>query len=101
MVARVLELVPRAGNSKLLGCVIEDKVRSLLMTVPGFMEQAILVSEGESSLGESSLVVLLSMWKSQRVAERYDRKLLPLICDMTQPLREAFPQEKLSRATSA
>lgn len=96
MVTRVLELIPIAGKSDLLGRVVEGRVRSLLTTAPGFVEQAMLVSKGEPSL-----MVLLSVWKSRRSAERYDRKLLPQICDMTQRLREALPREKAFRVNDA
>jgi hypothetical protein len=79
MVTRVLELIPDSGTSEALCGLIEGKVRNLLSTAPGYIEQATLVAEGKPGL-----VVLFSMWKSRGAAEQYERELLPKIHELIQ-----------------
>ena len=75
MVTRVIELIAQPQGSALPYEAIDAEVREMLRPAPGFVGQITLVS-----VGEPRLVILLSLWRSKRSAQRYDQELYPRIC---------------------
>ena|SRR2546425_3865727 len=86
MFTRVVELVSKPGKSRELSSTINDKVVPILKKQPGFVDEIVLVSDGDSNR-----VLALSFWKTREDAERYQREQYKSVLETLQPLLEAEP----------
>ncbi len=86
MFTRVVELTSKSGKAKELSNIINEKVVPILKKQTGFVDEAVLVSDTESTR-----ILGLSFWNSKEDAERYHREQYPKIQEMLKPLIEAEP----------
>jgi hypothetical protein len=75
MVTRVIEVIAKSQRSALPYQAIDAAARQILRMAPGFVEQITLAAEGQPRL-----VILVSLWRSERAAGRYDQEVYPQIC---------------------
>ena len=68
MFTRVVELSSKSGKAKELSNTINEKVLPILKKQTGFVDEAVLVSDTESTR-----ILGLSFWNSKEAAERYHR----------------------------
>ena len=86
MYTRVVELTTKPGKARELSETINDKVLPILKKQAGFVDEAVLVSDTESTR-----VLGLSFWNKREDAERYHREQYPKINEILRPLLEAEP----------
>ena len=86
MFTRVVELSSKSGKAKELSNTINEKVLPILKKQTGFVDEAVLVSDTESTR-----ILGLSFWNSKEDAERYHREHFPKIQEMLQPMLETEP----------
>jgi len=86
MFTRVVEITCKSGKAKELSSTINEKVLPILKKQPGFVDEAVLVSDTESTR-----ILGLSFWNSKDDAERYHREQYPKIQEMLKPLLETEP----------
>jgi len=86
MFTRVVEITCKSGKAKELSSTINEKVLPILKKQPGFVDEAVLVSDTESTR-----ILGLSFWNSKDDAERYHREQYPKIQEMLEPLLETEP----------
>jgi quinol monooxygenase YgiN len=86
MYTRVVELNTKPGKARELSETINDKVLPILKKQAGFVDEAVLVSDTESTR-----VLGLSFWNKREDAERYHREQYPKINEILRPLLEAEP----------
>jgi quinol monooxygenase YgiN len=86
MFTRVVELTSKSGKGKELCNTINEKVVPILKKQTGFVDEAILLSDTESTR-----ILGLSFWNSREDAERYRREHFPKIQEMLKPLLETEP----------
>jgi quinol monooxygenase YgiN len=86
MFTRVVEITCKSGKAKELSSTINEKVLPILKKQTGFVDEAVLVSDTESTR-----ILGLSFWNSKDDAERYDREQYPKIQEMLKPLLETEP----------
>jgi quinol monooxygenase YgiN len=86
MFTRVVELSSKSGKAKELSNTINEKVLPILKKQTGFVDEAVLVSDTESTR-----ILGLSFWNSKEDAERYHREQYPKIQEMLKPLLDTEP----------
>jgi len=86
MFTRVVEITCKSGKAKELSSTINEKVLPILKKQTGFVDEAVLVSDTESTR-----ILGLSFWNSKDDAERYDREQYLKIQEMMKPLLETEP----------
>ena len=86
MFTRVVEITCKSGKAKELSSTINEKVLPILKKQTGFVDEAVLVSDTESTR-----ILGLSFWNSKEDAERYHREQFPKIQEMLKPLLEVEP----------
>ena len=86
MFTRVVEITCKSGKAKELSSTINEKVLPILKKQTGFVDEAVLVSDTESTR-----ILGLSFWNSKDDAERYHREQYPKIQEMLKPLLETEP----------
>src|SRR5438034_9360237 len=86
MFARQVELSTKSGKPKELSNTINEKVLPILKKQTGFVDEAVLVSDTESTR-----ILGLSFWNSKEDAERYHREQYPKIQEMLKPLLDTEP----------
>ncbi len=86
MFTRVVEITCKSGKAKELSSTINEKVLPILKKQTGFVDEAVLVSDTESTR-----ILGLSFWNSKEDAERYHREHFPKIQEMLKPLLETAP----------
>jgi quinol monooxygenase YgiN len=86
MYTRVVELNTKPGKAREVSETINDKVLPILKKQAGFVDEAVLVSDTESTR-----VLGLSFWNKREDAERYHREQYPKINEILRPLLEAEP----------
>ena len=86
MFTRVVEITCKSGKAKELSSTINEKVLPILKKQPGFVDEAVLVSDTESTR-----ILGLSFWNSKDDAERYHREQYTKIQEMLKPLLETEP----------
>jgi quinol monooxygenase YgiN len=86
MYTRVVELNTNPGKAREVSETINDKVLPILKKQAGFVDEAVLVSDTESTR-----VLGLSFWNKREDAERYHREQYPKINEILKPLLEAEP----------
>ena len=86
MFTRVVEITCKSGKAKELSNTINEKVLPILKKQSGFVDEAVLVSDTESTR-----ILGLSFWNSKDDAERYHREQYPKIQEMLKPLLETEP----------
>jgi quinol monooxygenase YgiN len=86
MYTRVVELTTKPGKAREVTETINDKVLPILKKQAGFVDEAVLVSDTESTQ-----VLGLSFWNKKEDAERYHREQYPKINEILKPLLETEP----------
>lgn len=86
MYTRVVELTTKPGKAREVSETINNKVLPILKKQAGFVDEAVLVSDTESTR-----VLGLSFWNKREDAERYHRDQYPEINEILKPLLEAEP----------
>ena len=86
MYTRVVELTCKPGKARELSETINDKVLPILKKQAGFVDEAVLVSDTESTR-----ILGLSFWNKREDAERYHREQYPKINEILKPLLETEP----------
>src|SRR5207253_9736501 len=86
MFTRVVEITCKSGKAKELSNIINEKVVPILKKQAGFVDEAVLVSDTESTR-----ILGLSFWNSKDDADRYNREQYPKIQEMLKPLLETEP----------
>ena len=86
MFTRVVEFTSKSGKSKELSDTINEKAVPILKKQRGFVDEAVLVSDTESSR-----VLGISFWNSKEDAEHYRQEQYPKIHEMLKHLLEAEP----------
>ena len=86
MFTRVVELSSKSGKAKELSNTINEKVLPILKKQTGFVDEAVLVSDTESTR-----ILGLSFWNSKEDAERYHREQYPKINAMLSHLLDTAP----------
>ena len=86
MFTRVVEITCKSGKAKELSNTINEKVLPILKKQTGFVDEAVLVSDTESTR-----ILGLSFWNSKDDAERYHREQYPKIQEMLKPMLETEP----------
>lgn len=86
MYTRVVELTTKPGKAREVSETINDKVLPILKKQAGFVDEAVLVSDTESTR-----VLGLSFWNRREDAERYHQEQYPKINEMLKPLLETEP----------
>ncbi len=86
MFTRVVEITCKSGKAKELSNTINEKVLPILKKQTGFVDEAVLVSDTESTR-----ILGLSFWNSKEDAERYHREQYPKIQELLKPLLETEP----------
>jgi len=86
MYTRVVEITSKSGKARELCSTIEEKVVPILKRQTGFVDETVLVSDGEPNR-----VLGLSFWNSKEDAERYHREQYPQIHESLKHLFGAEP----------
>jgi quinol monooxygenase YgiN len=86
MYTRIVELTTKPGKAREVSETINDKVLPILKKQAGFVDEAVLVSDTESTR-----VLGLSFWNKREDAERYHRQQYPKISEILKPLLENEP----------
>jgi heme-degrading monooxygenase HmoA len=86
MYTRIVELTTKPGKAPEVSKTINDKVLPILKKQTGFVDEAVLLSDTESTR-----VLGLSFWNKREDAERYHREQYPKINEILKPLLEAEP----------
>ena len=86
MFTRVVEITSKSGKAKELSNTINEKVLPILKKQTGFVDEAVLVSDTESTR-----ILGLSFWNSKEDAERYHREQYPKINEMLSHLLDTAP----------
>ena len=86
MFTRVVELTSKSGKAKELSNIINEKVVPILKKQAGFVDEAVLVSDTESTR-----ILGLSFWNSKDDADRYHREQYPKIQEMLKDLLGTEP----------
>lgn len=86
MYTRTVELITKPGKVRELSDTINDKVLPILKKQPGFVNEAVLVSDTDSTR-----ILGLSFWNSKKDAERYHREEYPNIKEILKHLLETEP----------
>jgi quinol monooxygenase YgiN len=86
MYTRVVELTTKPSKARELSDTINDKVLPILKKQRGFVDEAVLVSDTDSTR-----ILALSFWNSKEDAERYRQEQYPKIQDTLEPLLETEP----------
>ena len=86
MFTRVVEITCKSGKARELSSTINEKVLPILKKQTGFVDEAVLVSDTESTR-----ILGLSFWNSKEDAERYHREQYPKIHEIFKHLLETEP----------
>ena len=86
MFTRVVELTSKSGKSKELANTINEKVVPVLKKQRGFVDEMVLVSDGEPNR-----ILGISFWNTREDAEQYHREQFPKIHDSVRHLLETEP----------
>lgn len=86
MYTRIVEITCKSGKARELSNTIEEKVVPILKKQTGFVDETVLVSDGEPNR-----VLGLSFWNSKEDAERYHREHYPQIHETIKHLLETDP----------
>jgi quinol monooxygenase YgiN len=86
MYTRIVELTIKPRKAREVSETINDKVLPILKKQAGFVDEAVLVSDTESTR-----ILGLSFWNKREDAERYHREQYPKINEILEPLLEAEP----------
>jgi quinol monooxygenase YgiN len=86
MYTRVVELTSKPGKAREVSETINDKVLPILKKQAGFVDEAVLVSDTESTR-----VLGLSFWNKREDAERYHQEQYPKVNEILEPLLAAEP----------
>jgi heme-degrading monooxygenase HmoA len=74
MFARMVDFVSRPGKTRMLTETIQSRLFPILRVQPGFVDEMVLESDGESNR-----VVTLSFWRTREQAERYNQETYPAV----------------------
>ena len=86
MFTRVVELTTKSGKSKELANTIDEKIVPTLKKQRGFVDEMVLVSDGEPNR-----ILSVSFWNSREDAEQYHRDQYPKIRESIQHLLQGEP----------
>jgi quinol monooxygenase YgiN len=86
MFTRVVELTTKSGKSKELANNIDEKIVPTLKKQRGFVDEMVLVSDGEPNR-----ILSVSFWNSREDAEQYHRDQYPKIRESVQHLLQGEP----------
>jgi quinol monooxygenase YgiN len=86
MYTRIVELTTKPGKAREVSDTINDKVLPILKKQAGFVDEAVLISDTESTR-----ILGLSFWNKREDAERYHREQYPKINEILRPLLETEP----------
>jgi heme-degrading monooxygenase HmoA len=86
MYTRIVELTSKSGKSKDLAKAIDEKAVPILKKQRGFVDEMVLVSDGEPNR-----LVGISFWNSKADAEQYHHDHFPKIHDSLRHLLETDP----------
>ena len=86
MYTSVVELTTKPGKAREVSETINDKVLPILKKQAGFVDEAVLVSDTESTR-----ILGLSFWNKREDAERYHQEQYPKINEILKPLLETEP----------
>ena len=86
MFTRVVELTSKSGKSKELANIINEKVVPILKKQRGFVDEMVLVTDGEPNR-----ILSISFWNTREDAEQYHREQFPKIHDSVRHLLETEP----------
>jgi quinol monooxygenase YgiN len=86
MYTRIVELTTKPGKAREVSETINDKVLPILKKQAGFVDEAVLISDTESTR-----ILGLSFWNKREDAERYHREQYPKINEILRPLLETEP----------
>jgi heme-degrading monooxygenase HmoA len=84
MFVRVVEVKTKPGKAKEVCGMLHDKVLSTLKAQTGFVDEIVLVSDGEG-------ILALSFWKTKEDAERYTHEDYAKVSDLIQHLVHSKP----------
>jgi len=87
MFTRVVELTTKSGKSKELANTIDEKIVPILKRQRGFVDETVLVSDGDPNR-----ILSISFWNSKEDAEQYHRDQYKKITDSVQHLLQGEPE---------
>jgi heme-degrading monooxygenase HmoA len=85
MFVRVVEVKTKPGKAKEVCSVLHEKVLSTLKAQTGFVDEIVLVSDGEGILAQS-------FWKTKEDAERYTHEDYAKVSELIQHLVHSKPK---------
>jgi heme-degrading monooxygenase HmoA len=86
MYTRVVAITSKPGKVRELCTTIDGKVLPILRKQPGFVDEAVLVSETEPDQ-----ILALSFWNTREDAQRYEREQFETVQKIVQHLLETPP----------
>jgi len=87
MFTRVVELTTKSGKSKELANTIDEKIVPILKRQRGFVDETVLVSDGDPNR-----ILSVSFWNSKEDAEQYHLDQYKKITDSVQHLLQGEPE---------
>lgn len=84
MFVRVVEVKTKPGKAREVCNTLHEKILSTLKAQPGFVDEVVMVSDGEG-------ILALSFWKTKEDAERYSRQDYGKVSDLIQHLVHKKP----------
>ncbi len=86
MFARIVELTAKTGKARDLVRMGNDEIVSIMRDQPGFVDEIILQSQEDPNR-----LVAVSLWRSRKDADIYNRESFPRIIEMFRNLVEVPP----------
>ncbi len=84
MFTRVVEVKTKPGKARQVCDTLHDKILSTLKAQPGFVDELVLISEGQG-------ILALSFWKTKEAADRYSRDHYAEVDNLIKDLVHAAP----------